>query len=295
MRSLLTATCLLIGCNDYYLDKTDPPPPPALDADQCAQVCDDWIGVLGLNGCEVQCGVTSYPNGTLIDGIIDFGVVDDGGNHCTMSVTCPDNVDSCDKDFAVAVTQSEDIDGAYEELDECRQDETCTDEYNSCVASADQEQTDCVAAGGTNCAAEHDYDVCMCNNYQFQCKGDEGISCEEPPPPAPVQTGPTTFSVPRGWINFQLAHLAALQSSTMYWPVRGAGGWTGARLGEIKPTNPLYAVGIRSRDLLRSANGVGVIAAMRNPTLLDPLRTASVINLTFTRNGMQRVLTFNVH
>ena len=299
MRTVLFAiACLAVGCNDYYLESKDPEAPPPLDADHCAQICDDWGLTLGLTGCNVQCGVTSYPSGTLIDGIVDFGVVDNGGNHCTMSATCPEDANSCDRDFALALTATEDIDGAWEELDKCRHDEECTDEYTTCVASADQEQQDCLAAGTsqTTCAAEHDYDVCMCASYQDICKDGEGLICEEPPPPAPMQTGPTTFTVPRAWLNFQLAHMAALRTSTMYWPVRGANSaWIGARLGEIKPTNPLYAVGIRSHDLLRSANGVSVIQAMRNPLLLQPLKTASVVSLTITRGGTQRVLTYNVH
>lgn len=294
----LAAALAACGGNDYKLDDVDDPP-PVLTLDECATTGDQYIADLAALGCTVTWGVdiaadvaghvnaVGFGMGILADGEWD------GGGSCDLNIECP--VTPCLSEFIVCVQDYGDIPFCMEENAECDTREFCQADKDDCDVAAENLFNACIDVETFDYCNDLRSDAlleCYCIYDACIHDGEWDPGCLEAlgMPPAPIPLEPRVWSLTRSLIDQQMARLDTLEVETPLWPVHSltAAAWRGARLAHVHPDSTLYALGLRSGDILRTANGIKVIDAMAQPGLLLPLRNANQIRLVLERSGATR-------
>jgi len=300
--SLFIATALSACGSDYTLDSKEDDP-PVLTLDECATTGDQYMLDLAVLDCDVVWGVdiagdiSGHVNAAAVGlGVLSASGDYEGGGSCDLTIECEETV--CLSEFVLCVNDYQDIAFCTEELAQCDTREFCQADKDECDQRAENMFNACIDSGletFETCNGLYSdatwqcyciYDLCTDNEWDSACEEDES----SPPPPPPVPLAPRQWRVSRRLIDAQLARLSDLEVETPLWPVysTATSSWRGARLAHVGKDSTLYALGLRSGDLLRMVNTIKVTDALVHPTLLLPLRNANQVRLVLERGGVSR-------
>lgn len=288
--------CLLLlasACSNSGLTKYDPPPEDAdpLTLDQCPQLCAEAITAgCSLITCDVD--VARDYTGDLDILVFHLDGASDGGGGCELVVDCPVPSD-CALSYQQCLADAGEVSYCNDQYELCTRAADCSTSLTTCNdAVGDQLEWCNMNTPDANCqdAYVEGLDACQC--IYDDCLTDETLDCTTTAAriAPPIQTGPTAFTVSRGYVDQQLARLAALSVETLVWPTPSADrkSWRGLRVDSIDLGEPLYRLGLRSGDVVRTVNRQPVIAALADPPKLLALRNASTITLGVERGGVVR-------
>jgi hypothetical protein len=295
LMALLVAT----GCGGMTILNPPKDVPDPLTLDECPQLCAEAIEA----GCTVlECGVDVARDWALGIDILVFHLdgASDGGGGCEMVVECPEQT-ACTLAYGDCLQQVGDVAYCNEQYEFCEREETCSPALLECNSAVETQRDWCNEnTPDEDCFYQYllGLDVCQC--VYDDCLTEESLDCAPPETAAmispPIQTGPQAWKVSRAYIDDQLARIDALSVETRVWPVPNTDDtdWRGIRLGSIDAGEPLFALGLRSGDVIRTVNGKKAFEAAKQPQWTLGLRGASLVTLGVERQGVVRQLKYTL-
>ena len=114
-----------------------------------------------------------------------------------------------------------------------------------------------------------------------------------PPIPEIVATGPESWTIDRGLVEYYATHLRELESIAAVWTHRTDGVPDGFRLG-LDRCSILRQAGFRSGDVVNSVNGRRISTVLQAITAYFALRRETEFLLYVTRRGEAILLTYHL-
>jgi hypothetical protein len=265
--------------------------------EDCTELCAAAIDA----GCtRIECDIDAAADVTLSADMVVFHLDggSDGGGGCELVAECP-AASPCVLAYAECLAAAGDLELCAEQYELCEREAGCAVTLGECNTAAEEQRDWCNASTpDADCELDYLTAVADCQCIFDDCLTDETLDCA-PVAAAlispPIQTGPTAWTVSRGFLDHQVGRLAALWVETRVWPVPAADdqSWRGLRLGSIAPGDALFAVGLRTGDVIRTVEGVRVLDAIESPRL-PALRDAPQVRIGVERAGVVRKHTYQL-
>lgn len=279
--------------------------------EQCPQLCAAAIDEMGaIPGCTIECGVDIFPGfegvaGANVAVLISAVVAGDfeAGQSCDLVTVCetPCGLMLGDCMDALPDPPTPELLGlCTSEYRECLVEEDCYASRAECESDASDLLQACIDSGEPleDCEAIFEDAMCMCGTIYNACVGTDAEAC--PPEEAlaliapPMPTGPGRFRVTRGFIDHELERLTAMSTEIFVLPVFDRNDKpVGFELRSIRNDDPIYALGLRNRDVLIAINDKSIVQGRVAEDLLD-LYKASQLRLTIRRAGTTRQLSYDI-
>ena len=279
--------------------------------EECPGLCAAAIAEMGdTPGCELSCDIDILPSfeGVAVTNVAVLLTVGaagefEAGQSCQLVTMCETPCGEMLGDCMEAVPQPPDpglLGLCTEEYRECLIEEDCFASRVTCEEGASAILDACIDAGDPleECAAVFEEAMCMCGTIYNTCVGTNEEACPDEQALAlvspPLPTGPGRFRVTRAFIDRQLERLTAMSTEIFVLPVFNASDRpVGFELRSIRSDDPIYALGLRNRDVVLAVNEKSVVQGRVAEDLLS-LYKASQVRLTIRRGTATRQLTYDI-